>query len=99
MISVRTACFFGGSRVEFVGISTADEKMDFPWWYILIAVLPLPNLWSIWHIWSHEFASFQQKVGWLCLAVFLPVLAGIIYIVYGRRFALRKIQRAPEDGH
>ncbi|MBQ9537137.1 MAG: PLDc N-terminal domain-containing protein [Desulfovibrionaceae bacterium] len=68
--------------------------MQFSWWYVLIAVLPLPNLWSIWHIWSHEFASFQQKVGWLCFVVFVPVLAGLIYIFYGKRFALQKIKRA-----
>lgn len=70
--------------------------MDFPYWYIVIAVLPLPNLWSIWHIWAHEFASFQQKVSWLCFAVFVPVVAGLVYIFYGRKFALRKVKRNAE---
>ncbi|MBQ7585097.1 MAG: PLDc N-terminal domain-containing protein [Desulfovibrionaceae bacterium] len=67
--------------------------MNFYWWYILIALLPLPNLWSIWHIWAHEFASLQQKVGWLCFCVFVPVISGIIYIFYGRRLALGRVKR------
>ncbi|MBQ7617494.1 MAG: PLDc N-terminal domain-containing protein [Desulfovibrio sp.] len=58
--------------------------MQFFWWYVLLAVLPLPNLWSIWHIWRHEFASFQQKASWLCVAVFIPVLGGLLYLALGR---------------
>lgn len=67
--------------------------MQFSWWYVVIAILPLPNLWSIWHVWSHEFDSFQRKVSWLCVAVFLPVIGGLCYIAFGRRKALGKIQR------
>ncbi|MBQ7738343.1 MAG: PLDc_N domain-containing protein [Desulfovibrionaceae bacterium] len=65
--------------------------MTFHWWYVLVVILPLPNLWSIWHIWTHEFDSFQQKVSWLCFAVFIPVIAGLVYIFWGRRFAGAKI--------
>ena len=55
--------------------------MTFAWWHVLVALIPiLPNLWSIWHIWNHRFSSFQQKAIWLVIAVFLPVLGGLIYI-------------------
>ena len=53
--------------------------MTFAWWHVLVALIPiLPNLWSIWHIWNHRFSSFQQKAIWLVIAVFLPVLGGLI---------------------
>lgn len=68
--------------------------MSFAWWHPLIALIPmLPSFWSIWHIWDHEFQSPQQRALWLALAVFLPVLGGIIYIFTGRKKALGKIQR------
>ncbi|MBQ7456853.1 MAG: PLDc_N domain-containing protein [Desulfovibrio sp.] len=75
--------------------------MPFSPWYILLALLPLINLWSIWHVWAHEFSSFQQKVTWLCIAVFVPVLGGLLYLVYGRKKAqgrvLRPQAKAPTD--
>ena len=71
--------------------------MTIQWWYIILVILPLPNLWSIWHIWRHEFASFQQKVGWLCFAVFVPVIAGLVYIFWGRRYAGAKISLKPSS--
>ena len=62
--------------------------MTFAWWHVLVALIPiLPNLWSIWHIWNHRFSSFQQKAIWLVIAVFLPVLGGLIYIFAGRKHA------------
>ena len=66
--------------------------MTFAWWHVLVALIPiLPNLWSIWHIWNHRFSSFQQKAVCLVIAVFLPVLGGLIYIFAGRRLAGEKI--------
>lgn len=70
--------------------------MTVQWWYLIFAILPtLPNLWSIWHIWSHDFNDdMQKKVLWLVLAVFIPVLGGIIYIVAGRQHAGKPVPRA-----
>ena len=66
--------------------------MTFAWWHVLVALIPiLPNLWSIWHIWNHRFSSFQQKAIWLVIAVFLPVLGGLIYIFAGRKHAGEKL--------
>lgn len=51
--------------------------MIFHWWHVLILMVPMiPSLWSILHIWGHEFASPQQRVLWLLLVVFVPVLGG-----------------------
>ncbi len=58
------------------------------WWHWVVLALPiLPNLWSIWHIRSRYFISEQEKSLWFILAVFIPVIGGIIYILFGRRKA------------
>lgn len=62
--------------------------MEMQWWHWAVLALPiLPNLWSIWHVRSRNFASEQEKSLWFLLAVFVPVLGGLIYIVFGRRRA------------
>lgn len=56
---------------------------------LLLLVLPiLPNLWAIWHIFHHEFPSPQSKAVWLLMAVFLPVLGGVLYLAIGRKKAV-----------
>ncbi len=58
------------------------------WWQWLILILPiLPNLWSIWHVRTHYFASEEQKSIWFLIAVFIPVIGGLAYIVIGRKRA------------
>ena len=58
------------------------------WWHWLLLALPiLPNMWSIWHVRAQNFATEQEKSLWFLLAVFVPVLGGIIYIIFGRRRA------------
>lgn len=62
--------------------------MTFHWWHIVILILPmLPTFWSIWDVWTHDFRDRQQKMLWLCLVVFMPVIGGIIYIFTGRGLA------------
>ena len=70
--------------------------MTFQWWHIGVAVLPtLPNLWSIWHSWCHDFnGDMPKKSLWLVLTVFLPVLGGLIYIFAGRKYAGRILPKA-----
>ncbi len=69
--------------------------MTFAWWHALLAFLPLLlNLWSIWHVWCHDFSGdFQKKVLWLCVSTFLPILGGLIYILAGRRQAGARLRR------
>ncbi len=53
---------------------------------IFLFFLPiLPNLWSIWHIFNNEFESYNQKMTWLLIVVFIPVIGGIAYILIGRK--------------
>lgn len=52
----------------------------------LAALVPiLPNLWSLWHAYWRDFPSLNEKMIWLCLAVFVPVLGGLIYLFFGRK--------------
>jgi hypothetical protein len=52
---------------------------------VLLALPILPNLWSIWHAYWREFPSLNEKMIWLVLAVFIPVLGGIAYMAVGRK--------------
>lgn len=62
--------------------------MTFAWWHVPLLLLPiLPNLWSVWDIWTHSFKDYNTKVLWLIIAVFLPVIGGLLYIFAGRRGA------------
>lgn len=59
------------------------------WWHIALLALPiLPNMWSIWHVRNHDFATDQEKSLWFVLGVFVPVIGGIVYFCVGRRRAL-----------
>lgn len=59
------------------------------WWFWGVVALPiLLNLWSIWHAWSHPFPTPQERSLWFVLAVFVPVIGGLAYILVGRRRAL-----------
>ncbi len=58
------------------------------WWHFVLLALPMvPNLYSIWHIRTHYFADEQQKSLWFLLAVFVPVIGGIVYLAVGRKKA------------
>ncbi|MFO7818505.1 MAG: PLD nuclease N-terminal domain-containing protein [Thermodesulfobacteriota bacterium] len=58
---------------------------------ILIIVPILPNLWAIWHIFRCDFNTPQEKMAWLALAVFLPVLGGLAYLFWGKKRAQKTI--------
>ncbi|MDQ7032426.1 MAG: PLD nuclease N-terminal domain-containing protein [Desulfonauticus sp.] len=55
--------------------------------YVLpLLILPiLPNLWAINHIFKNNFNSYQEKMIWLGLAVFVPVIGGLAYVFVGRK--------------
>ena len=56
-----------------------------PLLFLLLIIPILPNSWAILHNFRCEFNTPQEKMAWLAAAVFLPVIGGIIYIIWGRR--------------
>jgi len=56
----------------------------------LLALPILPNLWAIWHIFRNDFSTPQEKMAWAGGTVFLPVLGGIVYFLFGRKRVVRK---------
>lgn len=63
---------------------------------VLVLTLPiLPNLWSIRHAFKHDFSSEKEKMFWIRLATFLPVIGGLAYIIRGRLRALPPGTAAP----
>lgn len=53
---------------------------------IILLMLPaLINLWAIWHAMAHRFDLEKEKMLWILLAIFLPILGGLIYLLFGLR--------------
>ena len=58
----------------------------YPLWFFLVLALPVfINFWAIGPAVSREFPTIQEKMVWLCLAVFVPVVGGLAYIFFGRK--------------
>jgi len=58
----------------------------YPLWFFLAMALPVfINFWAIGHAFYRTFPTIQEKMVWLCLAVFVPVIGGLIYIFVGRK--------------
>lgn len=54
--------------------------------YLALLILPiLPNLWCIWHALRHEFPGEREKYAWMLGGVFLPLIGGLAYLVFGWR--------------
>lgn len=52
--------------------------------YFFIVLFALPNLWAIWHAFHHVFATPQERLIWIMVGVFVPVIGGLSYLIYGR---------------
>lgn len=53
---------------------------------LTLSVLPiLPNLWAIWHSFHASFATEQEKMVWIAVSIFVPVLGGLAYLLWGRK--------------
>lgn len=54
--------------------------------FFALAALPiLPNFVAIWHCFHRQFPTPQEKMIWFLLAIFLPVLGGLLYLAWGRK--------------
>lgn len=49
----------------------------------LLALPMLPNIWGIWHAYRHRFEGGRQMI-WLVACVFVPVIGGGAYFLFGR---------------
>ncbi len=51
-----------------------------------LALAPLLNLWAICHAALRAFpGEHQERILWMLLAVFIPILGGIIYLLFGMK--------------
>ena len=58
------------------------------WWQIALLFLPaVLNLWGIWHAFRHQFETPLERMLWIMGCVFLPLLGGLAYLVFGLRRA------------
>ena len=58
---------------------------------VLLALPILPNLWAIWHSFHADFATYQEKMVWIAVSVFVPVLGGVAYVIWGRKRVRRDV--------
>ena len=52
----------------------------------------LMSLWAIWHAMQHYFDSPQERLLWICFAVFVPIIGGLAYVFAGRRRARGRLR-------
>ena len=58
------------------------------WWQLALLFLPvLLNLWGIWHAYRHTFPTQPERLLWMLLSIFIPVLGGLLYLIFGLRRA------------
>lgn len=70
---------------------------------VIMLTLPiLPNLWCIWHARNHAFPGPDEQKLWIRTGVFVPVVGGLLYLVFGMRrarpFPDRTAVTPPEAG-
>lgn len=46
------------------------------------------NLWAIYHAMRHNFPKDGERGLWVALAIFLPILGGVLYFIFGFRRSL-----------
>lgn len=58
------------------------------WWQLALLLVPaLPNLWGIWHAFNHMFETPLERIVWIMACVFIPLLGGLAYLLFGWRRA------------
>jgi hypothetical protein len=54
---------------------------------LLLAIPAIPNLFGIWHAFNRRFPTDKERLIWLGVCVFVPVLGGLAYLLFGFRRA------------
>ncbi|CAK7071059.1 MAG: hypothetical protein DELT_01885 [Desulfovibrio sp.] len=71
--------------------------MDTLLWMAILTLPILPNFWCIWHAGRHAFPGPAEQQQWIRVGVFVPILGGLIYLLFGMRRAMPIMQtKAPE---
>ena len=58
----------------------------------LLLIPALLNLWAIWHAFYHVFDSPQERLLWMGVGIFIPVLGGLFYFFIGRNRARSRLR-------
>ncbi len=51
----------------------------------IVAIFLTISFISIWDAFHKEFNSVNEKVAWIQICIFIPVLGGIAYLLIGKR--------------
>ena len=62
--------------------------MDIQTW-LLLGIPQIPNLFGIWHAYNRVFPTPQERLIWLGVCVFVPVIGGLSYLLFGIRRSKR----------
>ena len=58
------------------------------WWQLALLFIPaLLNLWGIWHAFQHAFDTPFARILWMMACIFLPLIGGLAYLLFGMRRA------------
>lgn len=62
---------------------------------VLIALPALLNLWGIRHAFHRAFPTPQERLLWIGVCIFVPLLGGLAYLFFG----MRRSRRIGPDGN
>ena len=55
--------------------------------FLVIGLFAIPNLFGIWHAFHRVFPTPQERLIWMAACVFVPVIGGVCYLLFGFRRA------------
>jgi len=55
--------------------------------FLVIGLFAIPNLFGIWHAFHRVFPTPQERLIWIGVCIFVPVIGGISYLIFGLRRA------------
>ena len=55
--------------------------------FLVLGLFAVPNLFGIWHAFHRVFPTPQERLFWIGVCIFVPVIGGISYLIFGLRRA------------
>ena len=55
--------------------------------FLIVGLFAVPNLFGIWHAFHHVFPTPRERLIWVGMCIFVPVIGGISYLIFGLRRA------------